>query len=112
MIDDSPSTISIQPAQELNMSFDALVHGRAATRTTTETTLPAAVEMQLRQIEDDFTIDTAKLKQIVTRFQEELEEGEYSSDQAKLACLRFTGLQKHEQNIVSLMPRGNVDSLI
>lgn len=93
------------------MSFDALVHGHAATQTIPQTTLPAEVEKQLRQIEDDFTIDTAKLKQIVTRFQEELEEGEYSSDEAKLACLQFIGLQKHEQNIVS-MPRSNVDSLI
>ena len=68
------------------MSFDSLVYGRAMTQTTTQITLPAEVEKQLRQIEDDFTIDTAKLKEIVTRFQEELEEGEHFRVRTKSAC--------------------------
>lgn len=47
--------------------------------------LPPALEEEWRNIEKDFTVDTAKLKEIVSRFEEELGEG----------------LQKPRQNIVS-----------
>ncbi|PPJ56244.1 hypothetical protein CBER1_06375 [Cercospora berteroae] len=65
------------------MLFDTRVHGRTAETTAIRGALPDDLEHQLRRIESDFTIDASKLKQIVARFQEELDEG----------------LQRDEQNI-------------
>lgn len=47
--------------------------------------LPPELEHELRRIRDEFTVDTAKLKEIVWHFEKELGEG----------------LEKPRQNIVS-----------
>ncbi|PIA93195.1 Hexokinase [Cercospora beticola] len=65
------------------MSFDTLVHGRTAETTTPRGAQVDELEQNLRRIESDFIIDASRLKQIVARFQEELEDG----------------LQRDEQNI-------------
>lgn len=62
------------------MSFDTLVHGRTAETTAPRGAQVDELEQNLRRIESDFTIDASRLKQIVARFQEELEDGKGQQD--------------------------------
>jgi hexokinase len=53
------------------MAFDTLIHGQGHS----QRTLPSDLEQEVGKLEDEFTVDTTKLKKIVVRFEEELREG-------------------------------------
>lgn len=55
------------------MSLDTLAHGSAAA----QAGLPEELEKSLKQLESELTIGTQKLKEIVARFEEELQDGEH-----------------------------------
>ncbi|KAM3419667.1 Phosphotransferase [Cercospora zeina] len=57
------------------MSFDTLAFSRTTPSTAPRGASSSGLDSHLRQIEEAFLIDASKLKQIVARFEEELDEG-------------------------------------
>lgn len=72
------------------MSFDTLVHGRTAEKTAPRGAQADDLEQNLSRIESDFTIEASRLKQIVARFQEELEDGKDQQDEYFLPVLKHS----------------------
>ncbi|KAF7189333.1 Hexokinase [Pseudocercospora fuligena] len=71
---------------DLNLAFDALVHGKKSS----SASLPDDMEEALQRLESEFTIQSSKLKEIISRFQEELQDGRYFKEYHEHSPMNLT----------------------